>query len=74
MPGGVEDDAMRVFFAIVLLGMTPALAQGIVNRRDSSGNLPRDKGVSVPTVIPHALVSSSPQPAVAPPKHVKRAQ
>jgi hypothetical protein len=50
---------MRVFFAIVLIGMTPALAQGVVNRRDSSGNLPRDKGVSTPTVLPHALVGAS---------------
>jgi hypothetical protein len=65
---------MRVLFAIVLIGMTPALAQGVVNRRDSSGNLPRDKGVSAPTVLPHALVSSAPQPAVTPPKPAKRAQ
>jgi hypothetical protein len=55
----LEADFMRLFVAIILLGMTPALAQGVVNRRDGNGNLVRDKGVSAPTVVPHALVNSS---------------
>lgn len=35
------------FFAIALLTVTPALAQGAPNGRDVGGNIPRDKGTSV---------------------------
>jgi len=69
---------MRLFVAIVLLGMAPALAQGVVNRRDHNGNLVRDMGVSTPTVVPHALVNSSvnqsQQPAAPRPTTIKRTQ
>jgi hypothetical protein len=69
---------MRLFVAIVLLGMAPTLAQGVVNRRDHSGNLVRDKGISSPTVVPQALVNSSvnqsQQPATPRPTTIKRTQ
>jgi hypothetical protein len=48
--------------AIVSLTIAPAIAQGISNKRDASGNLPRDRGASAATIHRGALVS----PAVSP--------
>jgi hypothetical protein len=50
---------MRLVFAIFLLGLTPAIAQGVTNSRDANGNLPRDKGISTSTMQRHALVSGA---------------
>jgi hypothetical protein len=53
---------------IVLLTVSPALAQGITNNRDGSGNLSRDKGVSASTMQRGAIVSS----AVDQSRHMQR--
>jgi hypothetical protein len=57
---------VKLAFAIVSLtiapAIAPAIAQGISNKRDVSGNLPRDKGVSAATIHRAAMVS----PAVSP--------
>ena len=53
---------VKLAFALVSLFIAPAIAQGISNKRDASGNLPRDKGASAATIHRGALVS----PAVSP--------
>jgi hypothetical protein len=50
---------MRSVFVLILLGITPALAQGVTNNRDANGNLPRDKGVSTSDMQRRALVSGA---------------
>jgi hypothetical protein len=51
---------MKLAFAIILLTATPAIA-GVINSRDASGNLSRDKGSSASTIQQHAMVNSAVQ-------------
>jgi hypothetical protein len=53
---------VKLTFAIILLTLAPAVAQGIINTRDVNGNLPRDKGVSAATINRGALVSPTVSP------------
>jgi hypothetical protein len=50
---------MRFVLAVILIGLTPALAKGIKNSRGAGGNLPRNKAVSAGTMTRNALVSSA---------------
>ena len=51
---------MKSAFVIFLLACaTPAMAQGVSNSRDGSGNLVRDKGLASGNVQPQPMVNRS---------------
>jgi hypothetical protein len=54
--------SVKLAFAIFSLTIAPAIARGISNKRDASGNLSRDKGASAAAIHRGAMVS----PAVLP--------
>ena len=60
---------MKLAFVIFLLACaTPAVAQGVSNSRDGSGNLVRDKGLASGNVQPQPMVNraiNQPQKPVA---------
>jgi len=60
---------MKLVFAIFLLACAiPAMAQGVSNSRDGSGNIVRDKGLASGNVQPQPMVNraiAQPQKPVA---------
>jgi hypothetical protein len=56
----ISRGVMKTAFVILLLACaTPALAQGVSNSRDGSGNLVRDKGLASGNVQPQPMVNRS---------------
>jgi hypothetical protein len=58
---------MKIASVIFLLACaTPAVAQGVSNGRDRSGNLVRDKGLASGNIQPQPMVNRSINPAQKP--------
>jgi hypothetical protein len=58
---------MKIASVIFLLACaTPAVAQGVSNSRDGSGNLARDKGLASGNIQPQPMVNRSINPAQKP--------
>jgi hypothetical protein len=57
---------IKAALVIVVLSVTPAMAQEIHNVRDANGNLPRDKGISTntnPTNVRASVANTQNMPA-----------